>query len=261
MKLNSKVTGGLAWAGLFLVLAVPSADMLTKPSANSVSVKSSADPTQTASIAPAVKPVVPAIKPAVPALKPVAVAQKPAGDDVVGDYVSSGKKLPSYISDAPVAANQALQPVATEPLAKPATTADGTLAEEKVMNLALVAPVPYPAAVRPKPTATTALPADDEAPLVLDEDDVARREATLRAVEPVLSDEPQIIEEEELQQWDSGSLADYLERRGLISEARRAEPVDPDYDSDGFYLSDGPNKSKARLIRRLDDDEVDFFLF
>ena len=62
MKLNSKVTGGLAWAGLALVLAVPSADMLTKPSVKSATITSDMDAIQTASVTPAAKPVVPAIK-------------------------------------------------------------------------------------------------------------------------------------------------------------------------------------------------------
>ncbi len=31
MKLNSKVTWGLAWTGLAVILAVPSADFLTGP--------------------------------------------------------------------------------------------------------------------------------------------------------------------------------------------------------------------------------------
>ena len=38
MKFDSKVKGGLAWAGLFVILAVPSADLLfrkpTTPAAN-----------------------------------------------------------------------------------------------------------------------------------------------------------------------------------------------------------------------------------
>lgn len=259
MKLNSKVTGGLAWAGLILVLAVPSADMLTKPSANSARFSPAADATETASVAPAVKPIVPAVKPVA-----VAATAKPADGEVVDRYISSGRKLPSYISDAPVSADQALAPVATEPLSVPATTtaAVDSADDDKVMNLALVAPEPYPASMRPKArTATAALPADDEAPLILEEDEFASREATLRAVEPVLEDEPQAIEAEALQEWDSGSLADYLARKGLISQAEQAQPADSGYDPNGYFLNEGPNRSKARLIRRLDDSAVDFFLF
>ncbi len=262
MKLNSKVTGGLAWAGLVLVLAVPSADMLTKPSAKSMTASSGTDATETASIAPAAKPVVPAVKPAAPVAKPVAsAAGKPAGNGVVEEYVSSGKKLPSYISDAPQTAAQA--PATSKPLVAPTTATaapGGTLAAGDRTEVASVAPVPYPASLRPRPAAVSAtLPSDAESPLIVDEEAVAQREATLRAVEPVLAEEPQVIGDEQLQEWDSGSLADYLERKGLISEAEQAQPVDSDYDPNGFFLNDGPNRSKARVIRRLRDGED--FLF
>lgn len=255
MKLNSKVTGGLAWAGLVLVLAVPSADMLTKPSAKSVTVTSDMDAIETASVTPVVKPVAPATR------KPAAATT--AVTDAVDDYVSSGKKLPSYISNAPATAAQ--EPATTKPLVVPTTTTastpavnpDGTFADDYQAGLAAVAPEPYPASMRPKPTTSTAaLPAGDEAPLIIDEEQLAQREAAIRPVEPfVPAESEQIITEDELEEWDSGSLADYLERRGLISGSDQAS----EYDADGFFLSDGPNKSKAK--RRHVNDEVDFFLF
>jgi len=262
MRLNSKVTGGLAWAGLVLVLAVPSADMLTKPSAKTVTVSSGTDATQTASIAPAVRPVVPAVKPVV---KPVAAAVgKPAGTDVVEEYVSTGKKLPSYISDAPQTTAQA--PAASKPLVVPTAPAtaqvgpDGTFAADDRTVVASVAPVPYPASMRPRPATTATVTADERSPLIVDEEAVAQREATLRAVGPVLEDEPPVVGDEQLEEWDSGSLADYLERKGLISEAEQAQPVDSDYDPDGFFLDEGPNRSNVRVVRRLRPGE-DFVLF
>lgn len=266
MRLNSKVTGGLAWAGLVLVLAVPSADMLTKPSAKTMTAASARDATETASVAPVARPVVPAVKPAAAAATPVAAtAGKPTGNDVVEEYVSSGKKLPSYISDAPQTTAQA--PATSKPLVVPTAPATaavapgGTFAEGDRTEVASVAPVPYPASMRPRPAITTVtLPSDAESPLIVDEEAVAQREATLRAVEPVLADEPQVIGDEQLEEWDSGSLADYLERKGLISEAEQAQPVDSDYDPDGFFLNDGPNRSKARVVRRLRDGEG-FLLF
>lgn len=255
MILNSKITGGLAWAGLVLVLAVPSADMLTKPSAKTVTLGAGADATETASIAPAAKPVVSAVKPVAPATAPVATAA--AEPDVIEDYVSSGKKLPSYISDAPVTTAQA--PAATKPLAVPTAPATAPVAADGRTEVASFAPVPYPASMRPRPVTTATVTTDEQSPLILDEEAVAQREATLRAVEPVLADEPTVIGDDQLQEWDSGSLADYLERRGLISEAEQARPVDSDYDPDGFFLSDGPNRSEVRVVRRIKKPE--FFLF
>ena len=66
---------------------------------------------------------------------------------------------------------------------------------------------------------------------------------------------------DELEEWDSGSLADYLERRNLISESN-AQASNSDFDDDGFLLEDGPNdnRSNARVIRRLPRNS-DFFLF
>ncbi|MHB1104083.1 MAG: hypothetical protein ACYC0C_15170 [Devosia sp.] len=252
MRLNSKVTGGLAWAGLALVLAVPSADMLTKPSANSAMITSEMDAIQTASVAPAVKPVVPATRQA-------------AETDVVDDYVSSGKKLPSYISDVPETAVQ--ESATTKRLVVPTTTTtavnpDGTFAGDYKANVASVAPKPYPASMRPKPTtASAAPPANDAAPLVIDEEELAQREAAIRPVEPFIpAESQQIVTEDELEEWDSGSLADYLERKGLIRESdQAAERLETQFDEDGFFLNDGPNNSKAK--RRRVNDEVDFFLF
>jgi hypothetical protein len=273
MKLNSKVTGGLAWAGLVLVLAVPSADMLTKPSANSATITSDMDAVETASITPAVQAAAPAaVKPVVPVVKPVvpATRQVAAGNNVVEDFISSGKKLPSYISDAPAATAQ--QPAAVKPVTAPSVPAtaavkpDGTFADQAEAKLASVqpamqvtAPVPYPASKRPKPTAVATAASASEAPLIIDDEDVlVQREATLLPLEPIPpSGSPSIVTQDQLEEWDSGSLADYLERKGLISDA--VERLDSQFDEDGFFLRDGPNNSTVR--RRRDNDDVDFFLF
>ena len=264
MKLNSKVTGGLAWAGLVLVLAVPSADILTKPSANSATITSDMDAMRTASVTPAVKPVLPATR--TPAGTDAAAAST-AGSDVVDDYISTGKKLPSYISAAPATAAQ--RPAMTKPLVAPTTTAstlvvksDGTFAGDARTDVALVAPTPYPASMRPRPaTATAVLPASDEVPLIIDEQALARRQAALQPARPFVQPDAQpIVTGDELEEWDSGSLADYLERKGLLSDSEQAaERLETQFDEDGFFLSDGPNSSSAK--RRRAYNNVDFFLF
>ena len=57
MRLNSKVTWGLAWAGLALVLAVPSADYLTgqfgRDARNAAVLTSDVEPVKTAAVDPA----------------------------------------------------------------------------------------------------------------------------------------------------------------------------------------------------------------
>ena len=75
--LNRRLTGGLAWTGLILVLAVPSADII---SANMGSA-------QTASV-----------------IDPIQTASFTAGKDPVSDFLTTGKPLPSYISDPEVSA-------------------------------------------------------------------------------------------------------------------------------------------------------------
>lgn len=251
MKFNPKVTGGLAWAGLIVVLAVPSADMLTKSQGQAASTVTSR---------------VDAIRTASTTAKPAAAA-KPASDDPVDTYLSSGKKLPSYISDAPTAvASQ--KPVTTPRLVVPTTPARQAPASSvEVASLdaaaPAVAPVPYPASMRPKaPVAPAASAvADDEAPLILDEDLVKRRET---AVAEVLSDDPDvagpagIVRGDQLEEWDSGSLAQYLERRGLLSEDEQQASTSPDYDPDGFFLDEGPNGDR-RLIRRAQPRDFLFF--
>ena len=107
MKLNPKLTGGLAWGGLIVILAVPSADLLTKPQSGAATViTSDTDQVRTASVAaPAAQK------------QPVAVTV-PTTPDPVDAYLASGKKLPSYISDAP-AGQAGIEPAPTVQLQLP----------------------------------------------------------------------------------------------------------------------------------------------
>jgi hypothetical protein len=95
------------------------------------------------------------------------------------------------------------------------------------------------------------MPADD-APVVIEDTPAPKRTASTRPVPPASIPDDQVVTEDQLDDWDSGSLADYLERRGLMSDAsvssgRRSQAVfedDNNYDSDGFFLSDGPNNNR-----------------
>lgn len=246
MKINPKVTGALAWTGLVLVLAVPAADMLGgKPEAKAT-LTSDMDQIQTASAKPTkVQPVTtkPAIAPA-------------TSDDVVQEFVKSGKPLPSYISgnDAPVTETAS---VPTTPVKKPGTITinpDGTIdrptTEPEVATVPkpnLIAPVPLPASARPAPKPSTPLPQTTEAPLILDENAVA---STGPLPPEDIGPEDPFIAGDELEEWDSGSLADYLERRGLLSDSSQATAPGPsEYDPDGFFLDEGPNgPRRSRVI-------------
>jgi hypothetical protein len=241
MKLDGKVKGGLAWAGLIVILAVPAADMIFgKPAGSATATAVSADAaTATGTKAPALKPVA--------ATDPIQTASVDEGP-VVDKFLKSGKKLPSYISDA-----DEVQPVATTkaPAVKPplGTTTPTTVAAVP----AETPPVPLPRDARPKATQVASLPAEEE-PLIIDEPTVKQPSQQASVDRFPMSDDGDVVTGDELEEWDSGSLADYLERRGLMTEASTQAQTSEEYDPDGFFLDEGPNQRPPRR-------NLDFFLF
>jgi hypothetical protein len=248
MKFDSKVKGGLAWAGLFVILAVPSADLLfgkdQAPAAN-LAVTSDAAPARPALVVPAARAEL-GIDPVETASVPTTAAKS---DDPVDTYLQKGKQLPSYISDADTA--PAVKPAvpAAVPAKQPVEVAALTPATE-------TPPVPLPRDARPKAKApvVASVPAAEQ-PLIVDETELAQREAALtrpnQGVEPFpLSDDSPgddvVVTGDQLQEWDSGSLADYLERKGLLSGQADAD------DSD-FVFNEEPRRPRRPL--------ESFFLF
>jgi hypothetical protein len=257
MKFDSKVKGGLAWAGLFVILAVPSADLLFgKDKGPNANLAITSDAAQ-------VKPVVPAAKPA-GKVDPVETASTtvPAAKsaDPVDTYLNTGKKLPAYISDAN--ATPAVKPAApalTLPVKQPVEVASVNPVQE-------TPPVPLPRNARPvaKVASVPVTPAPAEQPLIIDETDLAQRQANLNAtdnqpVEPFpMSDGSDqasagdtVVTGDQLEEWDSGSLADYLAAKGLLSEDA-AQPQTSEDNSD-FVFNQGPSKPRK--------PQSDFFLF
>lgn len=241
MKLDSKLKGGLAWAGLVVVLAVPAANVLMgKPIEQVKSVTTS----DTA--------VIPTADPAKQALDPIKTASVDAKDPVKV-YLDKGKKLPSYISDASAPASV---PAATP--AKPAAVANVPtkpaaveLAKPAAETTASAPPVPLPRSARPKTTEVASIspaPATTSAdkPLILDDKQVA----AAKQVEPFpMSDggNDQVVREDQLEEWDSGSLADYLERKGLVSDStdQGAQPAD-ESQYEGWLVDDGRPARRQR---------------
>jgi hypothetical protein len=226
MKLDAKVKGGLAWAGLIVILAVPAADILFgKPGASSATATAAVSTSQTAG-----KPAL--VLPQAPATDPVQTASTGEGA-AVDKFIQSGKKLPSYISDA--------DEVATTPApvkVQPVTPAATTTAPTEVASIApteQTPPVPLPRSARPQWTDVAALPPQQDPPLIVDES----------GLDPFpLSDEEEIVTGDQLEEWDSGSLAEYLESRGMLSDGS-PQPEDE------FYVDEPVER------RRLDE----FFLF
>ncbi|WP_423067434.1 hypothetical protein [Devosia sp. CN2-171] len=242
MKLDGKVKGGLAWAGLVVILAVPAADMMFGKSGGNTAataVTADASATATGTKAPALKPAV-----ATDPIQTASVQEAPAVDK----FLKSGKKLPSYISDA-----DEVQPVATT---APTTKAPATKPPVGVTAPTAVAaapaetpPVPLPRSARPQTTQVASLPAEEK-PLIIDEPTV-KQPPQQAAVDPFpMSDQGDVVTGDQLEEWDSGSLAEYLERKGLMSEASQSSG---NVDEDIIYLDEEPRGP----VRR----NLDFFLF
>jgi hypothetical protein len=253
MKFDSKVKGALAWTGLFVILAVPSADLLFgKDEAPAANLAVTSDTAQ-------LKPVVPAAKPELK-LDPVETASVSAPvartDDAVETYLEKGKKLPAYISDADSA-----------PVVKPATPVTVTKPVDvaAIHPVQITPPVPLPRNARPvaKAPVFANVPASPSTqPLIIDETELVDHQANLNQptapLEPFpLSDGDQAFAEDEtvvtgdqLEEWDSGSLADYLARQGLLNEDSEQQSAQDDSD---FVFNEGPSRPRRPLN--------DFFLF
>lgn len=231
MRLNSKITGGLAWTGLVLVLAVPSADILSSQLTpqSGLQMTADTDAIETGSIA-----------------------------DPVETYMSTGKPLPSYISDAPPApavrtiplATSSTQTAATAPLKVTLPVAP----EATPIETAAIAPapVPYPASMRPSP------PVAAEPVVILDEAEVAALEAPV-VRRPAAAAAPRVVTQDDLAGWNSGTLADYLARNGLLEDAAYSEST-AEYDEDGFFLDEGPNGREYRSRSRRDFADDGYFM-
>ncbi len=270
MRLNSKVTWGLAWTGLAVVLAVPSADFLTgrmggKADAAAV-LTSDIQPVKTASIAPAAP---------LPAKTVTTVKTKngisivPAGStpptaDAVDKVLGSGKPLPDYISGD--------KPTATE---------------TQIASIDPTPPTPFPFWARPaKPAASApSLNAPATAPepaLIIEDRTVTGSIAAPTAAAPIAAAPtatgpvpPDPIVDDSAN-WDEETLRNYLERRGILDggDARSTATVterSTTYDPNGFYLADGPNDDRTtretrrqrldRLFEESGDAPQSFTLF
>ena len=262
MKLNSKLTWGLAWTGLAVVLAVPSADFLTGQfggKGGTALVTSTTDPVKTGSTA---GPVVQKTASVTTKVTKTGVTIVPAGSnapvlDPVGKLVKTGKPVPDYISDGDTATT-------------PASSEEPTQVATIEPTAPAIAPIPFPQrppdVVRPVlPKATQPAVIVDEAALAPQEDQFPDQLAVNEPDGPV----PPAGIQNDWQKVRDRKLARYLEQNGLIddgsSDGRSSASVTildrppADYDPNGFYLSDGPNNSRsarrARIQRMLDDED------
>lgn len=287
MRLNSKLTWGLAWTGLAVVLAVPSADFLTA--------RFGGGGKTAAVITSTTEPMVPGVpaQPSAEAPKQVAAvttkvtrtgvtiipsaAAAPGGSsapvlDPVDKYVKSGKALPDYISDGSASPDTASAAPAKAPAAPALTAAPAQESPTQVAAIepTPVAPVPFP--TRPAILDRPSVAAPKDATVIVDESalapqpgDTMPRQLDVNAgpVPPAgISDDWRSIRERRLTR--------FLERNGLVDDGPGSsasitviQRPQSDYDPDGFYLSDGPNNARAdrraRIEEMLDDEPDDDF--
>ena len=260
MKIDRRITNGLAWAGVVLVVGVPVADVVsaqlmgervggqTAQVAMIEPVAPAAEPAAPVQVAPV--PVAASERPAAPAAKPepvvaatpvpaAPVTPAPAAEDtvqtgsVVDNYLKSGKALPGYITGAdsapppvvpsqPKAAASVAAPVADDPVAV------ATLGSSKV------APIPMPLSMRPEPV------------LIVPDQNTSRSIQVSPSANPRSSAS---VTYDDLSDWESGPLSEFLAKR------QRGRAVDPNYDPDGFFLDQGPNRGRQgdRLIGPADE--------
>ncbi len=314
MPVNRKVTSGLAWAGLLLVVGVPSADFVTAQMGTSSQTSVNAalvgvtTPSSPAPLAPAapvpvseeVADVPPtetpeAVVPEVAAVAPMETAEPTSADvDVVDQYLAGGRELPAYLSDGtaqePVEAAElpapgapvqepvieplpvvAQTPEADVPLDAPPgetavveTVAPGPqviIHEPRPQEVAslpqvevppelpapvqLVAPEPMPLSMRPAAVERPTPPAVERTTVA----STANPEVVLPA-DRQLSPAEEIITAEDLRDWESGPLSEFLEQRrqGFSAPNRRddrgidEEEYVGEYDDEGFFYEDERNR-------------------
>lgn len=261
MRLNSKVTWGLAWTGLAVVLAVPSADFLTggfgRGGDSAAVLTSDVEPVKTASVTP-VEPTPVRTVTTVKTKNGISIVPAGSTPPAADPVASTSAMLPDYISDSgkPAAATQ----VAALP--EPAS-----------------APTPFPAWARPKAAApiaapTVTLPGATTSPepvVIVDE----TQTGSIVVPDPTGPVPPAPIVDDS-ENWETEGLRDYLERRGILdggddrSTATITERSNT-YDPDGFYLNEGPNDDRMtreqrrqrldRLFEESGDDPQSFTLF
>lgn len=261
MKMDRRLTNGLAWAGALLVIGIPVADFLTGTFAGSdaptVAVVDAAPvAAEATTVVPpaATKPVVaeaPKSAPT-PAAKPQAVVA--SASDPVSSFQQSGKPLPSYITggDSQSTAAPAKPPTTTttappapkptQVVTTPAPTTPALAPVEQVAALpAKAAPTPMPLSMRPQPVT---VPLASNQPLIIDQ-------PTTAPAAPVQQQPSDFVTAEDLEDWEAGPLNEFLARRGQQSSAtyrvQQNAPA-PAYDSNGFWLDEGPRN------QRYDDD-------
>ena len=305
MRFNSKLTWGLAWAGLAVVLVVPSADFLTgqfsgKGKATTAMLTSTTDPvktgtvkkgatdsgavTKTASVTTKVTKNGVSIVPNPAPARTTEVAANSGAPvlDPVDKLVRSGKTLPDYISNGD---DSTTTGSITTTARTPAATTSNSTTQVAAIDPAATATPPIPFPGRPADLAHSVLPKparSTQPTVIVDEQALATQEATVVPDQLDVGDGAAPVPPAGIpDDWRTirqRKLMRYLEQNGLVdgvsADGRSSASVtvvqkpSSDYDPDGFYLSDGPNESRAarrarieRMLEEQNQDDSGFTLF
>jgi hypothetical protein len=111
-------------------------------------------------------------------------------------------------------------------------------------QVASVAPDPLAVEAPPIPMPASMRPASVPRP----QNDAIRTGEITPVNESGYDDSDEIVSSDELADWESGPLEEFLahKRRGARPEQAQSD----EYDADGFFLSDGPN-SRRRLVEQM----------
>ncbi len=240
MQIDSRVTNGLAWVGLILVVGVLSLDFVAarvQPSAQRLTIARQPD------VFPL--PVSARPKPAVAVAAGKRSATKPLQGPAIGgvsatagavdEFLASGKPLPSYITGAgsepeTAATQMAGKPTTAVVASVPPTAAIGAQPvsvdpiQVGAINTSRVAPTPMPLSMRPIAVA----------PLIIDEAAIGPNPEREQ-----VADQSDIIDAQDLADWEYGPLSEFLANR-------RAGQTSRTYDADGFFLNQGPAPARKR---------------
>ncbi|MET3924738.1 hypothetical protein [Devosia sp. 2618] len=281
MKIDRRITNGLAWAGVLLVVGVPTADMLISHFSDD----------KAATVAPQVGVVAPAVASPEPAAgRPVEVAATtpaapiaaPSGD-AVDSFVNSGRPLPSYITGggtpaAPVAPKPApvavapapvvaptpvaqpaapTQTAATPPVRTPIATPAPVVTPQPAVTDPIavaaippqrVAPVPMPLSMRPRPVVQPSPVVSATLPIVIPPSVNQNLPPVVRP--PVAVVQPaDNLTSADLDDWESGPLSEFLAQRQAQGNNGYVQP--PATNGNGFFLDQWPQQGgRDRLIGR-----------
>jgi hypothetical protein len=285
MKIDRRITNGLAWAGVLLVVGVPAADLVSAQFMGETAVAPQAQVAVVARVAPVPAPL--SQRPAAPVAelevqvaavtppKPVVPAMSPAPAESADQVAVVAPPKPATITPAATPVRPASETAdavdawlnSGKPL--PSYITDESVAPTQV---AVAPPTQAPLSTAPAtppigtdPIQVASIPQFKVAPVPMPLSmrpqamPVAIRSSNDLIVAPAGGGPrpPANVSAEDLADWESGPLSEFLAQRQ--AQAGQGQD-DAYYDEDGFFLGDGPN-APPRRDRLIGPANTYFFPF